>query len=63
MTYAYEIRDAAGRICCAGNEPNFSRCPSCEKQTPTMRAAASASDYTPPDPYRAALEQMKKEKR
>lgn len=37
MKYQYEIRNAAGRRCCAGNRPDFPRCAACSKVTSVVQ--------------------------
>lgn len=37
MKYQHEIRNAAGRLCCAGNRPDFPRCAACSKVTSVVR--------------------------
>jgi hypothetical protein len=51
--YQYEIRNADGTVCCAGNRPDFPRCEKCKGKTATH--TASDDDYSPPDPYERGL--------
>lgn len=51
MSFRYATRKPDGALCCAGDEPDFPRCPRCRAQhvgEPTLR---SAENYNPPDPW------------
>jgi hypothetical protein len=44
-TYRFEILDARGHVCCAGDTPDFPRCARC--QTQRMRSAAAFRTAVP----------------
>jgi hypothetical protein len=64
QTFTYEIRNAQGHICCAGNDPDFPRCPKCEGKAVTQGRQLRTAVYdrfNPPDGYAIALERLRKE--